>query len=204
MITGRPYLRFDSTLHTVHRLLSRLNERVGSFAADSPEIIVIDGPKHDTAELLLGYIEGFLHGDVHVVKSNPLVSFVSVRSHDARVLSDQVPSLFQHLLADLVVSQVTILLGALTLLPRPNCRARDLMGIWVGKSVAASVCRDPQNELVSTGSMRHIESHCSVDVEILSEVVIGPLVRSGRIELVGGLFHSNQLLLHTCTKASDG
>ena len=78
------------------------------------------------------------------------------------------------------------------------------MGVWVGKGVAASVCWDPQNKLVSAGSMGHIESHCSVDVEILSEVVIGPLVRSGRIELVGGLFHSNQLLLHTCTEASDG
>ena len=125
-----------------------------------------------------------------LIDAHPLVSFVGVRSHDTRVLSDQVPSLFQHFLADLVVSKIAILLGALTLLPGTNCGARDLMGIWVGKGVAASVCWDPQNKLRSTGSMGHIESHCSVDVEILSEVVIRPLVRSGRIELVGSQFRS--------------
>ena len=64
------------------------------------------------------------------------------------------------------------------------------MGIRVGESVASSICWDSKHKLVSTCSMGHIESHCSVDVEILSEVVIRPLVRSGRIELVGSQFRS--------------
>ena len=122
MIISKPNLRFHSTLHTVHGLLSRLNEWVGSFAAGPPEIIVIDGPKHDTAELLLGNIERFLHGDVDVIKPDPLVASMSVRSHDTRVLSDQVPPFFQHFLANLVIRQVSVFLGAGALFSRCNCR----------------------------------------------------------------------------------
>ena len=45
-------LRFEGCLLAVQSLLGRLDQREGTDRAGGPEVVVVDGPEHDTTKAL--------------------------------------------------------------------------------------------------------------------------------------------------------
>ena len=111
----------------VERLLGRLDEGEGLVVARAPEVVVVDRPEHDAAEALLADVDGLVLHGVDVVVADPEVVLVRVGAGDAGVGPLHGPLLVLDALADLVVGEVAVLLGALALLAGTVGRGADLV-----------------------------------------------------------------------------
>ena len=77
--------RLEGAFLAVERLLGGLDEGERPLAARTPEVVVIDGPEHDSAHALLHDVVRLLPNHVLVVVADPEAALVSVGTHFAGI-----------------------------------------------------------------------------------------------------------------------
>ena len=155
---------------------SGFDQRVLAAGALAAEIVVIDRPEHDPAEIVVDYVLGLRHknsflvrfalmelmvkylfsGHVFVVVTDPFDAVVSKRTDGFRVGFLDGPVLHSNLLADLVIGQIALLSGGFAWFGRAVSWAAQLGQIGVGQFVGSSVGRDAQDELVGRCSVEQV------------------------------------------------
>ena len=78
-----------------------LEERIGLTGTIILEVVEVEGPNHGATETHLLHVVGLVPNSVNVVKADPLVALVRVRSHSVQRIPDDSPPIILHLLANL-------------------------------------------------------------------------------------------------------
>ena len=81
----RRSLRRGSFLGGTEDILHGVHQRVGSLAAQVPEVVQVEGPDHAAPEALIPDVVTLAGDRGLVVKAHPLVAVVGVGAHPRRV-----------------------------------------------------------------------------------------------------------------------
>ena len=130
----------------------RVHQRVGSLATEVSEVVQVKGPDHPSPQSHLFDIVALLLNHGGVIEANPLVSFVSVRTHPRRsdvVLHHGVSLLDQS--ADLVVREEALGPGGHALVASAPGGSVQLVVLHLVEGEGLAIQRHPHHQLLPGG-----------------------------------------------------
>lgn len=171
---------------TIHvSFFGGFNQRIRFAVAQAPEVVVVNRPEHDAAEILLDHKLRLLPDDVLVVVADPLIAAVRVRTERVGIRLHYRPIgvFLLQTLTDFVIGEVAFLARRITLF---TCRVvkmfisgcdkllkaflllltwsigrrSNLTRVGIEKRVRTPISRNSQHQLAAVGSSLHVVVDC--------------------------------------------